>query len=125
MPCVFADFIAQIGGYGTGTWTAYSASQVQQHGIWCQANVVPASSDIGDWYYPTSTGLALVNNTEDDPYLSLKCTNQIGLVVDGDVTNYQGIVRCTTTVPGLNTDSNYMAVYTDNVFDSYSKSIMK
>ena len=51
------------------------------------------------------------------PYQSLKCTNQIGLVVDGNVTNYQGIVRC-TTVPGLNTDSNYMAVYTDSVFEA-------
>ena len=61
----------------------------------------------------------LTNTTNDDtPYQSLKCTNQIGLVVDSDVTNYQGIVRCTTTVPGLNTDSNYMAVYKDSVFEA-------
>ena len=123
MTCVFAGFNPLIGGYPTGTWTAYRATQVQQHGLWCQADA-GGSSDIGDWYYPTSTGLALVNNTQDDPYLSQKCTNQIGLVVDSNVTNYQGIVRCTTTVPGLNTDANYMAVYTDNVFDSYSKSII-
>ena len=38
--------------------------------------------------------------------------------MDSDVTNYQGIVRCTTTVPGLNTDSNYMAVYNDSVFEA-------
>ena len=27
-------------------------------------------------------------------------------------------MRCTTTVPGLNTDSNYMAVYNDSVFEA-------
>ena len=85
------------------------------------------SSNIGDWFYPAaSNGLTLLNSTaaandSSTPYQSLKCTNQIGLVVDGDVTNYQGIVRCTTTVPGLVIDANYMAVYIDSVYDSYSK----
>ena len=61
----------------------------------------------------------LTNTTNDGtPYQSLKCANQIGLVVDSDVTNYQGIVRCTTTVPGLDTDSNYIAVYNDSVFEA-------
>ena len=114
-----------IGGYGTNTWSVFSESQVRQFGLWCQVRQVNTNnmpdSNIGDWYYPTASGgFTILTNTTNDstPYQSLKCTNQIGLVVDGDVTNYQGIVRCTTTVPGLNTDSNYMAVYTDSVFEA-------
>ena len=114
-----------IGGYGTDPWAVFSESQVRQFGLWCQVRPVNTNntpdSNIGDWYYPTASGgFTILTNTTNDgtPYQSLKCTNQIGLVVDGNVTNYQGIVRCTTTVPGLNTDSNYMAVYTDSVFGS-------
>ena len=111
-----------IGGYGTDTWVAFSESQVRQFGLWCQVRQVNTNnlsdSNIGDWYYPTSSGFTMLTNTTNDgtPYQSLKCTNQIELVVDSDVTNYQGIVRCTTTVPGLDSDSNYMAVYKDSVF---------
>ena len=114
-----------IGGYGFDPWAVFSAeSQVRQFGLWCQVRQVNTNnmpdSNIGDWYYPTSSGFTMLTNTTNDgtPYQSLKCTNQIGLVVDSDVTNYQGIVRCTTTVPGLNTDSNYMAVYKDSVFEA-------
>ena len=114
-----------IGGYGTDPWAVFSESQVRQFGLWCQVRQVNTNnapdSNIGDWYYPTASGgFTILTNTDNDgtPYQSLKCTNQIGLVVDGNVTNYQGIVRCTTTVPGLNTDSNYMAVYTDSVFEA-------
>ena len=113
-----------IGGYGICTWAVFSESQVRQFGLWCQVRQVNTNnmpdSNIGDWYYPTSSGFTMLTNTTNDgtPYQSLKCTNQIGLVVDSDVTNYQGIVRCTTTVPGLNTDSNYMAVYNDSVFEA-------
>ena len=115
-----------IGGYGTNTWAVFSESQVKKFGLWCQVRQVNTNntpdSNIGDWYYPTASGgfAILTNTTNDDtPYQSLNCTNQIGLVVvDDDVTDYQGIVRCTTTVPGLNTDSNYMAVYTDTVFEA-------
>ena len=114
-----------IGGYGTDSWAVFSESQVRQFGLWCQVRQVNTNnmpdSNIGDWYYPTASGgFTILTNTTNDgtPYQSLKCTNQIGLVVDGNVTNYQGIVRCTTTVPGLNTDSNYMAVYTDSVFEA-------
>ena len=113
-----------IGGYGTDPWAVFSESQVRQFGLWCQVKQVNTNnmsdSNIGDWYYPTSSGFTMLTNTTNDgtPYQSLKCTNQIGLVVDSDVTNYQGIVRCTTTVPGLNTDSNYMAVYKDSVFEA-------
>ena len=118
-------FRSLIGGYGTNTWAVFNESQVRQLGLWCQVRQVNTNnmtdSNIGDWYYPTASGgFTILTNTANDgtPYQSLKCTNQIGLVVDGDVTNYQGIVRCTTTVPGLNTDSNYMAVYTDSVFEA-------
>ena len=115
-------FRSLIGGYGTYTWVVFSESQVRQFGLWCQVRQVNTNnmpdSNIGDWYYPTSSGFTKLANTDGTPYQSLKCTNQIGLVVDGDVTNYQGIVRCTTTVPGLNTDSNYMAVYNDSVFEA-------
>ena len=113
-----------IGGHGTDPWAVFNESQVRQFGLWCQVRQVKTNnepdSNIGDWYYPTSSGFTMLTNTTNDgtPYQSLKCTNQIGLVVDSDVTNYQGIVRCTTTVPGLNTDSNYMAVYNDNVFEA-------
>ena len=113
-----------IGGYGTDPWAVFSESQVRQFGLWCQVRQVNTNnmpdSNIGRWYYPTSSGFTMLTNTNNDgnPYQSLKCTNQIGLVVDSDVTNYQGIVRCTTTVPGLNTDSNYMAVYNDSVFEA-------
>ena len=125
VPMILADdgiFRPLIGGYGTDPWAVFSESQVRQFGLWCQVRQVNTNnmpdSNIGDWYYPTSSGFTMLTNTTNDgtPYQSLKCTNQIGLVVDSDVTNNQGIVRCTTTVPGLNTDSNYMAVYKNSVF---------
>ena len=103
----------------------FSTTQVQQNGLWCQVNEsnnAGLGNNIGDWFYPTASGFTLVSKDGSTPYLSLKCTNQIGLVVDGgDVTNNQGIVKCTTTIPNLDTDSNYWAVYSDNVFNSYSK----
>ena len=114
-----------IGGYGTDSWAVFRESHVKQFGLWCQVSPVNTDnipdSNIGDWYYPTASGgFTILTNTTNDgtPYQSLKCTNQIGLVVDGNVTNYQGIVRCTTTVPGLDNDNNYMAVYKDEVFGS-------
>ena len=82
-----------------------------------------ADNNIGDWYYSTSSGLLALDNINDDgtPYQELKCDNQVGLVVDGDITNNQGIVRCTTTVTGLTSlagvsiDANYLGVYEDSV----------
>ena len=84
--------------------------------------------NVGDWYYPSgdsaSDGLALLGSDPSNtiPYQSLKCTNQIGLVVDGDVTNNQGIVRCTTNITGLERQSNYFVIYSDSVYNNYSKS---
>ena len=120
-----ADILQPIvGGHHTDSWAVFSATQVQQHGLWCQVNTGNTpNSNIGDWYYPTTDGYTLLpnTNTNNTPYQSLKCTNQIGLVkVKGrDVTNNQGIVKCNTTVPNLNRYENYFAVYDDNLFSSY------
>ena len=84
-------------------------------------------NNIGDWYYPTPSGLLALDNINNDgtPYQELKCNNQVGLVVDGDIMNNQGIVRCmrNTTINGLTTltgvilrtHSNYLGVYKDSV----------
>ena len=109
-----------IGSIATLPWTVYSESQVRQFGLWCQVRSSELGSspanNIGDWYYPTSTGFDTLSSTTNDstPYQSLKCTNQIGLVVDGDVTDYQGIVRCNTDA---NSRTNHVAIYSDNVFN--------
>ena len=121
-----------VGGRYADAWSLFSATQVQQHGLWCQVNPSSTSagmsSNIGDWYYPTvsgTDGFTVVPTSDPSnsvPYQSLKCDYQIGLVVDGNVTNNQGIVRCTTTVPNLNFDAKYWVVYSDAVFNSYGKS---
>ena len=114
-----------VGGHRTDSWAMFSTTQVQQHGLWCQVRLEDtnnmSNSNIGYWHYPTTDGYSLLHSTTIDntPYQSLKCTNQIGLVVDGDVTNYQGIVKCNTTVPNLNRYENYFVVYDDNVFNNY------
>ena len=112
----------QVGHEGTNSWSVYSVSQVQIYGLWCQ---VLTTSDIGDWYYPTTgntpDGFTLVPTSDPGnnvPYQSLKCTNQIGLVVDGDVTNNQGIVRC-STVLNLDREANFFGVYSDNVYNDF------
>ena len=105
-----------------GPWVVFSESQVRRHGLWCQVRQAAtggvANDDIGDWYYPTTSGLAELNNISNDgtPYQELKCDNQVGLVVDGDIMSHQGIVRCTTTIYGLSPVDIYLAVYKDNVF---------
>ena len=125
----FLDFRPKIGDRGTDWWAVFSASQVRQYGLWCQ--VLPddnngMGANVGDWYYPpgnTPDGFTQLPNSTNDtvPYQSLKCSNQIGLVVDGDVTNNQGFVRCTTTIAGLKRQSNHIVVYSDNVFNNYSE----
>ena len=116
-----------IGGHSTDPWAVFSETQVRQHGLWCQVQEANTNnmtdSNIGDWYYPTPNGFSLLPNMSNDgtPYQSLKCGNQVGLVVDGDIMNNQGIVRCTTYITGLttltllNTDTNYLGVYEDSV----------
>ena len=122
-------FRVVIGGRGSDPWAVFSETQIRQHGLWCQVQQANtnnmADSNIGDWYYPTPSGLLALDNIAFDgtPYQELKCENQVGLVVDGEIVNNQGIVRCTTnitgltTITGLNTGVNYMAVYKDNVFE--------
>ena len=114
-----------IGGQRTDIWAMFSAAQLRQHGLWCQVreedtNNMP-NDNVGNWYYPSTDGYTLLTNTTTDgtPYQSLKCTNQIGLVVDGDLTNYQGIVKCNTTLPNLHKEENYFAVYTNEIFNNY------
>ena len=125
---IVVDFRPKIGNQSTDWWAVFSETQVREHGLWCQ--VLPADNmgmgdNIGDWYYPpgdTPDGSILVPTSDPSntvPYQSLKCTNQIGLVVDGDVTNYQGIMRCTTTITELQRQSNYFVVYSDSVFNNY------
>ena len=81
-------------------------------------------------FYPTgdgSDGFSVVSTSDTNnsvPYKQLKCTYQIGLVVDGDVTNNQGIVKCNTTVPNLDRIDNYWVVYSDAVFSNYGEFIL-
>ena len=104
----------------------FSATQIQRHGLWCQ---VDTGSNIGDMFYPTGDGpdgftVAPTSDPSNNvPYQQLKCTRQIGLIVDGNVTNYQGIVKCNTTIPNLDVNTNYWVVYSDDVFNNYSESL--
>ena len=120
-------FRVAVGGHGTDPWTVFSETQVMQHGLWCQVKESQtmniADNNIGDWYYPTASGLLALNNINNDgtPYQELKCDNQVGLVVDSNIMNNQGIVRCTTTITGLTSftgvsiGANYFGVYEDSV----------
>ena len=103
----------------------FSATQVQQHGLWCQIGSGykdGGDGDIGEWYYPTLNKFTQVPSTPDDSvlYQSLKCTGQIGLVVIGNITDNQGtgIVRCS---PSVANQAFYLLVYSDMVFQNYCK----
>ena len=123
-------FRPAAGGHTTDPWTVFTETQVRQHGLWCQVKesqtMNMADTNIGDWYYPTPSGLLALNNINNDgtPYQELKCNNQIGLVVDGDIMNNQGVVRCTTDITGLisftgvSIDANYFGVYEDSVIST-------
>ena len=108
----------------------FSATQMQQHGLWCQVNTASNAgmgSNIGDMFYSTGNGpdgFTLVPTSDPSnnvPYQQLKCTNQIGVVVDGNVTNFQGFLKCNSTIPNLDRDANYWVVYSDAMFMSYCK----
>ena len=128
--CMSIVLRPQIGRRGTDSLVMFSVSQVEHNGLWCQVrnnHTAGISSNIGDWYYPTPlNGTTLVPTSTDNtaPYLSLKCTNQTGLIIVGNVTDYQGIVRCVTTVPNLSRQANYFGVYSDEVYNNYSKYII-
>ena len=110
-----------VGGHGTDPWAVFSETQVRQHGLWCQVQLSNtnnmADNNIGEWYYPTPSGLFALDNIYNDstPYQELKCDNQVGLVVDGDIMSNQGIVRCTTSITGVSPNPNYLGVYEDSV----------
>ena len=120
-------FRVAVGGHTADPWSVFSETQVMQHGLWCQVQESNtnnmADNNIGDWYYPTPSGLLALDNINNDgtPYQELKCDNQVGLVVDGDIMNNQGIVRCTSIVTGLTSlsgvsiDANYFGVYKNSV----------
>ena len=120
-------FRVVVGPQGAAPWAVFSETQVRQHGLWCQVQEANtnnmADNNIGDWYYPTPSGLLALDNINNDstPYQELKCDNQVGLVVDGDIMNNQGVVRCTTTITGLTSfsgvsiDANYLGVYEDTM----------
>ena len=117
-----------VGKEQTDTFVVFSESEVQKYCLWCQVRPednAGMGSNIGDWYYPTTGGpFTLVPTSDPDnnmPYQSLKCTNIIGLVLNGSVTNNQGIVRCTTTVPNLDREANFFGVYSDNVYNSFGE----
>ena len=122
------DLRPKIGGQGTDWWAVFSETQVRDHGLWCQ--VLPSQNptdvtDIGDWYYPpgdTPDGFTLVPTTSNSsvPYQSLKCTDQTGLLRISSIANNQGIVKCNTTF-NIPRTTNYILVYSDNVFNSYSE----
>ena len=129
----FLELRSQVGGQFVPTWTLFSATQIQQHGLWCQvtsSSNAGMGSNIGDMFYPTGDGpdgFTVVPTSDPNngvPYQQLKCTNQIGLVVDGDVTNNQGIVKCNTTIPNLDRIDNYWVVYSDAVFSNYGEFIL-
>ena len=81
---------------------------------------------VGDMFYSTTgnghDGFTIVPTSDPSvPYQQLKCTNQIGVVVDGNVANFQVFLKCNTTIPNLDRDANYWVVYSDAMFNSYCK----
>ena len=74
-------------------------------------------------FYPTGDGpdgftVVPTSDTNNSvPYQQLK----IGVVVDNDIFNNSGIVKCNTTIPNLDGITNYWVVYSDTLFTSYHK----
>ena len=122
---------SQVGGRYVSPWILFSATQIQQHGLWCQVNSASNAgmgSNIGDMFYPSGNGpngftvVPTSDPSNSAPYQQLKCTNQIGVVVDGNVTsNYEGFVKCNSTIPNLDINAHYWVVYSDAMFNSYCK----
>ena len=103
----------------------FSATQVHQHGLWCQ--IGSGNNNNGgeidrEWYYPTLEEFMPVPSTSDGSvsYQSLKCAGQIGLVAIGNITDNQGtgIVKCSKSAAD---QGFYAVVYSDMVFNNYCK----
>ena len=96
---------------------------------WCQvgpSHTAGMGSNVGNFFQtignetPRYT-LAPTRDTNNSvPYQQLKCTNQIGLVVDDDVTSNQDVISCITTIPNLNSSTNSWIVYSDDVYNNYN-----
>ena len=86
-------------------------------------------SNIGDMFYSTGNGpddftvvpTSEPSNTNNIPFQQLKCTNQIGAIVDDDMINFQGFLKCNTTISNLDINTHYWVMYTDTLFNGYSK----
>ena len=86
-------------------------------------------SSIGNMFYSTGNGpdgftvVPTSDPSNNVPYQQLKCTNQIGVVVQNGINtaNFQGFLKCNTTISNLNIITHYWVMYSDEVFDSYSK----
>ena len=104
----------------------FSATQVQQHGLWCQigsGNNNNGGEIEGEWFYPILdefTPVPSESADDSESYQSLKCSGQIGLVVIGNITDNQGtgIVRFS---PSAADQDFYAVVYSDMVFNNYCK----
>ena len=136
---VVSVFRPLVGGHLVLPWTLFSRTQVFQNGLWCQVNSdsnAGMGSNIGDMFYSTGNGpddftvvpTSEPSNTNNIPFQQLKCTNQIGVIVDGNTTNFQGFLKCNTTISNLmatftNLEINtyYWVMYTDTLFNGYSK----
>ena len=123
---------SQVGGRFVTPFTLFSATQVYQHGLWCQVNSTSNAgigSNIGDMFYSTGDGpdgftsVPTSDSSNNVSYQQLKCTNQIGVIVNDTTatTNFQGYLKCNTTIPNLDTNTHYWVMYSDTVFNSYSK----
>ena len=130
---VVAVLRSQVAGNFVAPWSLFSATQVRQHGLWCQVNSASNAgmgSNIGDMFYSTGDGpdgftvVPTSDPSNNVPYQQLKCTNQIGVIVDGNTTYLQGFLKCNTTIPNLDINTHYWVMYSDSVFNSYSKNIL-
>ena len=127
--CYFLDHAVlrpQVGGRFVEPWALFSSGQLFWHGLWCQVNSesnAGMESNIGDMFYPTGDGPNgfIVASASSVPFRQLKCTNQIGIIVTTGIDNNQGVVKCTTTIPNLDTNTNYWVVYLSPVFSAYCK----
>ena len=129
----FSVLRSQVGGYFVSPFALFNATQVYRHGLWCQVNDTSNAgmgSNIGDMLYSTGDGpdgftVVPTSDTRNNlPYQQLKCTNQIGVIIDDDtmaMTNFQGYLKCNTTIPNLDTNTHYWVMYSDRVFNDYSK----
>ena len=125
-------FRLRVGGQSVTPWTLWSETEMRQHGLWCQVNSASNAgmgSDIGNMFYPTGNGpdgftVVPTSGTNNVPYQQFKCTNQIGVVVDGDTINFQGVLKCNTTIPNLNTNTHYAVMYHQSVINIYGKLYM-